>query len=64
MTHELHPTLYELVPSVTYTIVSKFKGWVDTEDVRQECYLWAVGRGQQFTDLLNEPNNTLLLETP
>jgi RNA polymerase sigma factor (sigma-70 family) len=56
MTPELHPTLYELVPSVTYVIVRKFKGWVDTEDVRQECYLWAIGRGQQFTDLLNEPN--------
>jgi RNA polymerase sigma factor (sigma-70 family) len=56
MTPELHPTLYELVPSVTYSIVSRFKGWVDPEDVRQECYLWAIGRGQQFTDLLNEPD--------
>ena len=57
MSPELHPTLYELVPSVTYVIVRKFKGWVDTDDVRQECYLWAIGRGQQFTDLLNEPNH-------
>ena len=56
MTPELHPTIYELVPSVTYVIVRKFKGWVDPEDVRQECYLWAIGRGQQFTDLLNEPD--------
>lgn len=56
MSPELHPTLYELVPSVTYVIVRKFKGWVDTEDIRQELYLWAIGRGQQFTDLLNEPN--------
>ena len=37
-------------------IVRKFKGWVDREDVKQECYLWAIGRGQQFTDLLNEEN--------
>jgi RNA polymerase sigma factor (sigma-70 family) len=56
MSPELHPTLYQLVPSVTYVIVRKFKGWVDTEDIRQELYLWAIGRGQQFTDLLNEPN--------
>ena len=56
MSPELHPTLYELVPSVAYSIVNKFKGWVDTDDVRQECYLWAIGRGQQFTDLLNEPD--------
>jgi RNA polymerase sigma factor (sigma-70 family) len=56
MTPELHPTLYDLVPSVSNVIVRKFKGWVNKEDVRQECYLWAIGRGQQFTDLLNEEN--------
>lgn len=56
MTPELHPTLYELVPSVSYVISRKFKGWVETDDIKQECYLWAIGRGQQFTDLLNEPD--------
>ena len=56
MTPELHPTLYDLVPSVSNVIFRKFKGWVDREDVKQECYLWAIGRGQQFTDLLNEEN--------
>jgi RNA polymerase sigma factor (sigma-70 family) len=55
MTPELHPTLYNLVPSVSYVISRKFKGWVETDDIKQECYLWAIGRGQQFTDLLNEP---------
>jgi RNA polymerase sigma factor (sigma-70 family) len=55
MSPELHPTLYELVPSVSYVISRKFKGWVETDDIKQECYLWAIGRGQQFTDLLNEP---------
>ena len=56
MTFELHPTFKDLVPSVANVIVRKFKGWVDRDDVKQECYLWAVGRGQQFTDLLNEEN--------
>lgn len=56
MTPELHPTLYELVPSVSYVISRKFKGWIDPQDIKQECYLWAIGRGQQFTDLLNEPD--------
>ena len=56
MTTELHPTLYELVPSVSYVISRKFKGWVDLADIKQECFLWAIGRGQQFVDLLNEPN--------
>jgi RNA polymerase sigma factor (sigma-70 family) len=56
MTPELHPTFKDLVPSVANVIVRKFKGWVDRDDVKQECYLWAIGRGQQFTDLLNEEN--------
>jgi RNA polymerase sigma factor (sigma-70 family) len=56
MTFELHPTFKDLVPSVANVIVRKFKGWVDRDDVKQECYLWAIGRGQQFTDLLNEEN--------
>lgn len=55
MTPELHPTLYELVPSVSYVIFRKFKGWVDQDDIRQECYLWAIGRGEQLNELLNEP---------
>jgi RNA polymerase sigma factor (sigma-70 family) len=55
MTPELHPTLYELVPSVAYVIFRKFKGWVDFDDIKQECYLWAIGRGDQFSELLDEP---------
>jgi RNA polymerase sigma factor (sigma-70 family) len=55
MTPELHPTLYQLVPSVSYVIFRKFKGWVDQDDIRQECYLWAIGRSEQFNELLNEP---------
>jgi RNA polymerase sigma factor (sigma-70 family) len=55
LTPELHPTLYELVPSVAYVIFRKFKGWVDFDDIKQECYLWAIGRGDQFSELLDEP---------
>ena len=55
MTPELHPTLYELVPSVSYVISKRFKGWVDPQDIKQECYLWAISRGEQFAKLLEEP---------
>ena len=34
MTPELHPTLYELVPSVSFVIARKFKGWIDPEDIK------------------------------
>lgn len=56
MTPELHPTLYQLVPSVSYLIAKKFKGWVERQDIKQECYLWAIGRSEQFNQLLSEPD--------
>lgn len=56
MTPELHPILYQLVPSVSYVISRKFKGWADRDDIKQECYLWAIGRSEQFNELLSEPD--------
>ena len=56
MTEQLHPTIYELVPSVAIVIARRFKGWVDKEDLVQECYAWAIGRNKQFSELLDEPN--------
>jgi len=53
---ELHPTIYDLAPSVATSIHRRFKNYVEKEDILQECYLWALGRGNQFDDLLNEPN--------
>ena len=58
MNPKLHPILYELVPSVVYTIHNKFKNWVEKEDLKQECYLWAISRRDQFNQLLDEPNPT------
>ena len=57
MTEQLHPTLYEIVPSVAFIVARRFDRWVDREDVRQECYLWAVSRNKAFEELLNEPND-------
>ena len=56
MTETLHPTIYELAPSVAVVVARRFKGWVDKEDLIQECYAWAVGRNKQFSEQLDEPN--------
>lgn len=54
---ELHPALYDLAPSVATSIYRRFAAYVEKEDVLQECYLWAIGRGKQLDDLLNDPNS-------
>ena len=56
MTKELHPILADLVPAVANSIARRFKGWVERDDVKQELYLWVLGRQSQYLDQLNEEN--------
>lgn len=56
MTRELHPTIVDLIPAVAGPIARKFKGWVDRDDVKQELYLWALNRQDQYFNQLNEEN--------
>jgi len=53
---ELHPTFYDLVPSVAGTIYRRYRQWVEREDVVQECYAWAMNRASHYAELLNEEN--------
>lgn len=54
---ELHPALYDITDSVSAIIARRFRAWVELSDVKQECFMWAVGRNQQFTEWLNEPDS-------
>lgn len=56
MTRELHPTIIDLVPVVAGSITRKFNGWVEKDDIKQELYLWALNRQDQYFDQLNEEN--------
>jgi len=56
MTKELHPIMADLVPAVANSIARRFKGWVERDDIKQELYLWALGRQSQYLDQLNEEN--------
>lgn len=53
---ELHPSIYDIVPSVVKVVSRRFKGFVEESDVRQECYLFAASKYQQHRELLDEPN--------
>lgn len=56
MMSELHPAFYDLVPSVATSIYRRYRQWTERDDVIQECYTWAMGRTDHFTELLNEEN--------
>jgi RNA polymerase sigma factor (sigma-70 family) len=53
---ELHKSIYDIAPSVASAIARRFRGYVERDDVLQECLAWALTRGTQFNDALSEPN--------
>jgi DNA-directed RNA polymerase specialized sigma24 family protein len=53
---DLHPAIYDIVPSVVKVVGRRFKGYVDESDLRQECYLFAASKAVAHKELLDEPN--------
>lgn len=41
---EIHPSIYDIAPSVAAVVHKRFSQWVEREDVLQECYSWAISR--------------------
>ena len=53
---EIHPAIPDIIASVTNAIVRRFRGYVDKEDIIQECYSWYFSRVAHLNGLLNEEN--------
>jgi len=41
---EIHPSIYDIAPSVASVVHKRFHHWVEREDVLQECYQWSISR--------------------
>jgi DNA-directed RNA polymerase specialized sigma24 family protein len=52
---ELHPVIYDLVPSVANTIYRRYKSYVEKDDIKQECMAWAMTRANDHNVDLMEP---------
>ena len=52
----VHPSIPDITTSVANVIVRRFRGYVDREDVIQECYSWYLSRTSHLDSLLNEEN--------
>ena len=51
---ELHPSVYDIVPTVAQTIHNRYKSFVERDDVKQECLKWALTRTDYLTEQLSE----------
>jgi RNA polymerase sigma factor (sigma-70 family) len=53
---ETHPSAPDIVFSVAKTIFSRYRVFVEREDVAQECWSWYYARADHFNELLSEEN--------
>jgi len=51
---ELRPIVYELVPPMAASIARRYRAFVETDDVKQECYKWAAMRAAYINEQLDE----------
>jgi RNA polymerase sigma factor (sigma-70 family) len=51
---ETHPSAGDIVFSVARSIFSRYRNFVEREDVVQECWSWYYSRAEHFNQLLSE----------
>jgi RNA polymerase sigma factor (sigma-70 family) len=54
---ELHPSVPDIVGSVTTSIYRRYRQFVERDDVKQECYAWYYSRAEHFNTLLSVENS-------
>lgn len=59
MTNQLHPSLYDIIPSVVLTIYRRYRQWVERGDLTQEAWAFTLSRAEQFNELLSEENDLI-----
>ena len=53
---EIHPSIYDIAPSVANTVYKQYKKFVERDDVKQECMQWAMSRVAYINEQLGEEN--------
>jgi RNA polymerase sigma factor (sigma-70 family) len=52
----VHPVTVELALNVAKIIANRYGKWVERDDLKQECLLWAMQRTEWIDSQLNEPD--------
>ena len=53
---EMHPSIPDLVGSVSNSIYRRYRQFVERDDIKQECYAWYYARADHFNALLSVEN--------
>lgn len=52
---DLPSFITDLAPSVARSVANRYGKWVEKDDVKQECLMWAMTRAEWIASQLNEP---------
>ena len=52
----IHPSIFDIAPSVANTVYKQYRNFVERDDVKQECMQWALARAGYINDQLSEEN--------
>lgn len=51
---EINPSIYDIVPSIAYSVSQRYGKFVERDDIKQECYNWALTRAAYINEQLGE----------
>jgi RNA polymerase sigma factor (sigma-70 family) len=51
-----HPSVPDIVASVSNSIYRRYRQFVERDDIKQECYAWYYSRSTHFNNLLSAEN--------
>ncbi len=52
----VHPHILDFAASVARSVTNRYGRWVEKDDVKQECIIWAMSRAEWVDEQLNEPD--------
>lgn len=52
----IHPSVPDIVGSVSNAIYRRYRQFVERDDIKQECYTWYYSRAEHFNNLLSVEN--------
>ena len=55
--NQIHPSVPDIVSSVSNSVYRRYRQFVERDDIKQECYTWYYSRAEHFNSLLSVENS-------
>ena len=55
---EIHPSIFDIVPSIARVVHNQYQAWTERDDIKQECMQWALLRAEYINNQLSVEDTT------